>query len=324
MIVGSLAAGYGRRETHLDFLWHVVGKRPTGEAAQGFGERSAVFAARVLLTVLLSVAFVFAVEAISRGSAEAAWGFLVSTNSACWATVCLVTVILLSLEALTGRLYLAVCALGPLFLILPFISLEKLHYLSDPLFPTDFLFAHQVVDIAPLIVNQRPLTAAAAAVGAIALVALIVAALFYGFRHFPRVGAGARIARLVIALPALWFFYSISDYSTYSWARDRLNVVPMMWDQKANYDHNGFIMAFALNVPMSHVKAPAGYSGKTMKAMLPEVAASGGTVKPDIIVVMNKSFWDPTRLPGVKITPDPMPTVRKMQSGYMFSPNSAA
>jgi phosphoglycerol transferase MdoB-like AlkP superfamily enzyme len=35
---------------------------------------------------------------------------------------------------------------------------------------------------------------------------------------------------------------------------------------------------------------------------------------------MNESFWDATRLPNTKITPDPIPTVRANRSGYMFSP----
>ena len=42
--------------------------------------------------------------------------------------------------------------------------------------------------------------------------------------------------------------------------------------------------------------------------------------KPDIIVVMSESFWDPTLLPGTTITPDPMPNVRAVRSGSMFSP----
>ncbi len=42
--------------------------------------------------------------------------------------------------------------------------------------------------------------------------------------------------------------------------------------------------------------------------------------KPDIIVVMSESFWDPTLLPGTTITPDPMPNVRALRSGSMFSP----
>ena len=298
----------------------MVSLRNSGRKPAGRGRGIALFAGRLLVSIVLSVLFVFLVEAIQRSSVTSPFDFLLSGNTGGWATVALVAVILIALEAITGRMYLAFCTIGPLLLIFPFVSLEKLHYLSDPLFPTDFLFVHQVVNLAPLIVNQRPLAAVAAAVGAIAIVALVIAAIVYGWRHFPRIGAWGRVARLVLAVPALVFFYSISDYSTYSWVRDRLNVIPMMWDQKANYDHNGFIMAFALNVPMSHVKTPPGYTAKAMKAMQPDVAVSGGTEKPDVIVVMNESFWDPTKLPGVTITPDPMPTIRKMQSGHMFSP----
>ena len=42
--------------------------------------------------------------------------------------------------------------------------------------------------------------------------------------------------------------------------------------------------------------------------------------KPDVIMVMSESFWDPTLLPNTKLTPDPIPTVRKTRSGSMFSP----
>ena len=50
------------------------------------------------------------------------------------------------------------------------------------------------------------------------------------------------------------------DYATFSWARDRLQIIPMMWDQKENYTFNGFTLAFALNLPMANVPAPAAYS----------------------------------------------------------------
>ncbi|RUU68134.1 LTA synthase family protein, partial [Mesorhizobium sp. M2C.T.Ca.TU.009.01.2.1] len=130
-----------------------------------------------------------------------------------------------------------------------------------------------------------------------------------------------RLARLVLAVPLLAFFVSIMDYATFSWTRDRLQIIPIMWDQKENYASNGFALAFAMNVPMAHVSAPAGYSEKAMAAIQrPDVAASVPDEKPDIVVVMSESFWDPTQLPGVSIKPDPIPTVRALRSGSMFSP----
>ena len=51
----------------------------------------------------------------------------------------------------------------------------------------------------------------------------------------------------------LAFFVSIMDFATFSWTRDRLQIIPIMWDQKENYASNGFAIAFALNVPMAKV-----------------------------------------------------------------------
>ena len=68
-------------------------------------------------------------------------------------------------------------------------------------------------------------------------------------------------------MPLLAFFVSIMDYATFSWTRDRLQIIPIMWDQKENYASNGFALAFALNVPMAHVSAPAGYSDKAIAAI---------------------------------------------------------
>ena len=123
-----------------------------------------------------------------------------------------------------------------------------------------------------------------------------------------------------MALPVLAMFASIMDYATFSWTRDRLQIIPMMWDQKENYAFNGFTLAFALNLPMANVPAPAGYSAEAIGDIPGFPAASVPADKPDIIIVMSESFWDPTKLPGVTITPDPIPTVRETRSGSMFSP----
>lgn len=96
-----------------------------------------------------------------------------------------------------------------------------------------------------------------------------------------------------------------------------------MWDQKENYAHNGFTMAFILNVPMATVFAPEGYSPEAIAAIEPPaqlIPAAFDSSKPDVIMVMSRSFWDPTRLPGVAFSADPIPTVRAEQSGHVFSP----
>jgi phosphoglycerol transferase MdoB-like AlkP superfamily enzyme len=159
------------------------------------------------------------------------------------------------------------------------------------------------------------------AIGIVGALVLLVSAWRHWRRRAPALTYRGRLARLALTVPLLAFFGSIMDYATFSWTRDRLHIIPMMWDQKENYNSNCFALAFALNVPMANVSAPDGYSGKAISAITkPQVTASVPAEKPDIIIVMSESFWDPTKLPGVAITPDPISNVRALRSGSVFSP----
>ncbi len=274
-----------------------------------------------LMSLLASAVLVFSIELIFRGDFASTVGFFLQPFKPGWTTIILFTLILIALDALLGRAYQGLMLAAPLTLALAFIGHQKSHYLGDPLYPTDFLFARQIVELLPLLVRERPLTAAAMVVGIVAGLALLIFAWRSWRRRIRPMSYKGRLSRLALCLPLLAFFVSIMDYATFSWTRDRLRIIPMMWDQKENYNSNGFALAFALNVPMAHVTAPAGYSDKAIAAIAkPEAAASVPAEKPDIIIVMSESFWDPAQLPGVAIKPDPIPTVRELRSGSVFSP----
>jgi phosphoglycerol transferase MdoB-like AlkP superfamily enzyme len=274
-----------------------------------------------VISLLASAILVFVIELVFRGDFAATVDFFLQPFKPGWSTVILFTLILVALDAVLGRKHQSLMIVAPLTLALAFVGHQKSHYLGDPLYPTDFLYARQIIDLMPLLVRERPWTALAMAVGLVGVLALLVHAWREWRRRMPRITYKGRLARLALSLPLLAFFVSIMDYATFSWTRDRLQIIPMMWDQKENYNSNGFALAFAMNVPMAHVTAPAGYSDKAIEAIArPSVAVSMPTEKPDIIVVMSESFWDPTQLPGVSITPDPIPHVRALRSGSMFSP----
>jgi phosphoglycerol transferase MdoB-like AlkP superfamily enzyme len=282
--------------------------------------------ARVVLSMLLvlvvSALLVFLVEVTVRGSVDETVRFLFEQPlRPGLATIVIFGMIILALDALLGRAYHALLVLAPITLALAFTARQKANYLGDPLYPTDFLYSRQIIELMPLLVRERPLAAALFATGAVAVVVLTVLGWRYGRRRSPRLSWAGRAARLAIAVPALAFFASMMDYASFSWARDRLQIVPIMWDQKENYSSNGFAIAFALNVPMANVKAPAGYSPEAVKAIEP--AAANPTLPselPDIVVVMSESFWDPTRLDGVSFSEDPLPTARANLSGHVLSP----
>ncbi len=275
----------------------------------------------VMVTLAVSAVLVFAIELIARGSLIDTINFFQQPFKPSWTTVALFALILIGLDALLGRPHNGLLIVAPVALTLAFVGHQKSLYLGDPLYPTDFLYARQIVELMPLLVRERPWTGVGIAVGLVAGISLLVLAWRHWRRRMPALSFWARISRLAIALPTLAFFVSIMDYATFSWTRDRLQIIPMMWDQKENYASNGFAIAFALNVPMAKVNAPQGYTEKAIDAITrTDVATSLPEEKPDIIVVMSESFWDPTRLPGVEISPDPIPSVRAAQSGHVFSP----
>ncbi|SFP93864.1 Phosphoglycerol transferase MdoB [Mesorhizobium sp. NFR06] len=274
-----------------------------------------------LATLLASALLVFAIEWIVRGDFFGTVDFFLQPFKPGWTTIAVFALVMVGLDAILGRSHQSLMIVAPLTLALAFVGHQKSRYLGDPLYPTDFLFARQIMALMPLLVRERPWTAVMLASGIVGGLTLLV----YGWRlwrrRVPILSRKGRLARLALAVPLLAFFVSIMDYATFSWTRDRLQIIPIMWDQKENYASNGFALAFALNVPMAHVSAPPGYSQKTMDAIMrPDVVASVPDEKPDIIVVMSESFWDPTKLPGVTIKPDPIPTVRALRSGSMFSP----
>ena len=281
------------------------------------------FAAIALASTVLSVLLVLAIEWIARGSLAQTLEFFRTPHKPAWTTVAFFVVVLTLGDALFGRIHYGLFVVGPIALLMATIGHQKTQYLGDPLYPSDLLYAHQIVDLMPLLVRDRPWSAVGLAIGLIAAVALITMITIYWWRRFAPIPWQGRLLRVAFAVPLLAWFGYICDYNEFSLARDRLRLQPIIWDQTENYVHNGFTMAFILNVPMARVFAPADYSADTMALIEPPaqlVPVSSHEGKPDIIMVMSESFWDPTLLPTVSFSADPLPTVRSKQSGHVFSP----
>lgn len=274
----------------------------------------------LMITLVLAAGLAFGVELLARDSFSATLAFFGDIHRPGWTTVGLFVLAALAIDALLGRAHAGLLLLSPLVLIPAWINSQKGIYLSDPFYPTDFLYARQIFEILPLLVAERPKTAVAVGVAAACGVMLFVAAIIAWRRRASKLSRKGRFMRLLLTLPALAAFVSMMDYASFSWARDRLQIFPIMWDQKENYAVNGFTLAFALNLPMVDVAKPPGYSAEAVNNIPGFPAATVPEDKPDIIIVMSESFWDPTQLPGVTITPDPIPTVRQLRSGSMFSP----
>lgn len=274
------------------------------------------------LTMLFSLSIVIAVEWIARGEFAPIPSYLLSTAHPGLATVGIVMLAMLILDALIGRVHLSALIVAPLLVVPAFISSQKQNYLSDPLYPSDLLFVRQIMELMPVMVRDRPWTAVALVAGIVVCLAAMTLLWRYIRRHAAALSPKERLGRLSICLPLAALFVSQMDPTQYSFIREKLGIIPIVWDQKENYSHNGFVIAFALNLPMADVKSPAGYGSNAIDAIPARNYGylSGPRQKPDVIVLMSESLWDPTRLSNVAFTPDPMPTIRARQSGNVFSP----
>ncbi len=272
--------------------------------------------------VLAAVLLVVCMEWIARGTLHDVGSFLLSPARPGLTTVVAVIIGLMALDAVFGRHYQSLLVAVPLLILPAFISSQKQLYLSDPLYPSDLLFGRQILQLLPAMLKAQPVTALAVGV-ALSLSAFAIVMLWrLSRRAMPVMSFKARIWRLALAVPLFVSFGSMMEYSSYSWIRDRLNIIPMMWDQKENYRHNGFLMAFAFNIPMAKVTAPYGYGEATIADIASDSSAFAvnHSKRPDVIMIMSESLWDPTRLENVTLSKDPMPRIRAMQSGHVFSP----
>ncbi|MDS7597149.1 LTA synthase family protein [Agrobacterium tumefaciens] len=288
---------------------------------RGLSKGATVATAAVNLTVAAILAII-ALEWIARGTLNDVGTFLTSAARPGLTTIAALVLLLAALDAVFGRRYLSLVIVAPTLLLIGLISAQKQTYLSDPLYPSDLLFGRQIVELLPTMLKAQPLMAALVGLGIVAAVALLASLWIAVRRYTPALRWRERAFSLALALPLLTGLGALMDYSHYSWLRDRLNIIPMMWDQKENYRHNGFLLAFAFNIPMANVSAPEGYGENTIADLMPDSSAFAANTSdyPDIIMLMSESLWDPTRLTNVEYSADPMPTIRARQSGNVFSP----
>ncbi|PLK71384.1 cation tolerance protein CutA [Rhizobium sp. TH135] len=273
-------------------------------------------------TALIAAVIVVLSEVLARGTMVDVVEYMTSSSRPGLVAVGIMFLVLCFADAIIGKAYQSTLFVAPLALLPAFFSGQKQLFLSDPLFPSDLLFGRQIMQLLPAMVAAEPVKAIALAIGSLVFIAAFVTLIWKSRKVFPRLNLTGRGVRLALAFPLLAGFISLMDPMAFSAFRDRLNIVPMMWDQKENYRHNGFLMAFAFNVPMASVSAPAGYNHVAITDMqtdlLPASFFSGRQA--DVIVVMSESLWDPTKMSSVRYSADPMPTIRAAQSGQVFSP----
>ena len=270
--------------------------------------------------------------------------------------VCLVSFIGLALIYLvlifvTNRFWIATLIFGVAITAFGVANSVKVKLRNEPIIPADMTFVSG--GDTGSIMSFVPKSSQSFVNGAINVVvwfAVIVCVLFVldGRRKFIHcswrhpfanvkniVGNVFRILAAVLSV-ALLSSYAIGlgtpGSSTYSWAKEN-GYTPQLWDSLNDARINGPATTFLSLSKVKVMDKPASYSRKTMESLAAKYSAKAKIINQSraneltdntVILILSESFSDPTRVPGVTFSIDPMPNIRGIKStttsGLMLSP----
>lgn len=278
-------------------------------------------------TLLYCSVTVLATEAIARHSLVTPFQWVWRYPVEAGLNAAIILSLLMIGWLLLGRLRLgAILAIAIAFFV-GLGSAIKGQTLGEPLFPWEVFLARQVTHLPGLFTDAASLT-----VWEGAAMAVLLGACAWSVAKLPRGRARLRY-RLVPGLAAAVLPYAMVFYSDTS-LRNWYRLVP--WDQPENYRTNGQLVAFASNARLCLINRPSDYNAQRITALAeiirertagsdaPPAGTHGdqpigssriSTLRPNLIVVMSEAFWDPTLLPGVKFSSDPLAALRARSPG---------
>lgn len=300
---------------------YVIRKRIAYRLAGNLVTKYAIISA---LLVLFPLLLALGVEMIERGSLIDA-GKWAASHPQLFATNALIYgFVLLFFYALIGSLFPAAGFTALLLFLAALISYFKTNMIGEPFFPWDILLNKEGANIIPIVASREALSR-------LLVVAAVVIALFLLRVFLPRFRLPV-VGRLALSLLAFLALQSLAERSPLAQRLyDRAGVSEIVWNQRENYGNHGFGLAFTLNMQHSIVTRPPGYGETSIATVAQQIADRRSAANvvpkeehPNVIFVMNEAFWDPTLLPDITFSEDPIPAVRKLQaesvSGYLLSP----
>lgn len=145
----------------------------------------------------------------------------------------------------------------------------------------------------------------------------------------------ARIAAFVVTAALLVSFtwnLNVPNSWAQQWARE-LGDSPQPWNAMGDAQSNGTAINFLRLAHAKTMEQPEDYSEETMQAVAKRYAAAADEINTTrtanltdstVVMILSESFSDPTRVPGVEFSIDPMPSIRAIKdattSGLMLSP----
>jgi phosphoglycerol transferase MdoB-like AlkP superfamily enzyme len=288
----------------------------------------------VLCCILPAIIVAFSAEIISGRHIAHALDWIKATPVPFSVSVLFAGALLLALIGLTARPVLSIILTGGPLLTLAAISGEKFRYLSEHLYPWDLMSARQIVDLLPALLKDASIKRALLT---LVIICTVISVLFFARRFiFFRASISWPLratAVLCAAIPLSIPVHNLMD----EWNTNILaefGIVNYNWNQGLNHKRNGFLVAFIGNTQGAIIRAPDGYAANEFPNVLSdvlrpqaeifEVRSGAATITPNVIVLMSEAFWDPTLLPNITYSEDPLRFFHslhaKQRQNYQISP----
>lgn len=240
----------------------------------------------------------------------------------------LVGVVYMVLLMLINRFWVATPVLLAVAIVIAVIEHFKIGIRYEAILPSDLSFlgsnTGNLMSFVPA--GWQWVVLGAVAVFA-AIVALCVGLNRIDARHGRMIRAAnpgmAAVTRLLLILcPALFLgVYTMHVGTVGSWANvfsSALGDIPSMWDSVYDAQRNGPVVAFVRQLNPKVMDEPEGYSEETMREVAARYADAADAMnetrseyldESTVIFVLNESFSDPSRVPGIELNQEATPEV---------------
>jgi phosphoglycerol transferase MdoB-like AlkP superfamily enzyme len=292
------------------------------------------FLATIRLCLVMALISSFILELTERlGNFFQTFNWIIMNVETFAISTALIFFIYLFITSLIGKQYVGAVLCFFIFDILAFVNVGKLIILGAPIYPVDFLEIKDVNSILSMLGGK--------------FVILLICGIILGFfifkfliksliKLFPKNESLKLSSRLLLGILSLFFIYSYVNYKNTFVEKyySSSGVGEVLWDQRENYDDNGFVFGLLSNIKNEVMDKPSNYSEAEVTKVAEKYKEEadklnttrdvGSNMQPNIIYVMDEAFWDPTRMTSLKFSEDPMKNLRaemtNNSSGYLLSP----
>jgi phosphoglycerol transferase MdoB-like AlkP superfamily enzyme len=244
--------------------------------------------------------------------------------------------------ALTGRLWLSLGIVTALTALLGAVNATKLELRNDPFVPSDLVFLGQPGFLFDMVPKSKIL------LGALGLVAVVLLAWGFGWlvaKVWPRLSSGLsrrgviilRVTRVLVVVICIALLGLANNFNEKDnpWRAtfDSTGLRWRFWDQRVNYQRNGFVAGLLFNTHVTAMAEPKGYSKAAVEAIAQRYRAEAAALnkgrtasidKTNVVVILSESFSQPAWLKTVKFQKDLIPkttaAMQKTVSGKMLAP----